>query len=96
VELYGPAGLRNFVRTNLKFMSTKFDAPYAVHELLTPKDPITSCAEGDRHENEVHGRDLMCGEDGLWREFDTCSEFSVGAAPLVHRGTPGIALEFLK
>ncbi|KAM6500755.1 Beta-lactamase-like protein [Amanita muscaria] len=43
VEIYGPAGLRSFVRQNFKMTFTHTADCYVVHELLTLKDQITPC-----------------------------------------------------
>ncbi|KAF9036768.1 beta-lactamase-like protein [Panaeolus papilionaceus] len=81
VEVYGPAGLRLFVRQNLKFTATRTAHKYVVHELLTSTDSITPCIptpEGAypsalatqpdvMHPSECVGRDMRASEDGLWR-----------------------------
>jgi ribonuclease Z len=43
VEIYGPAGLRAFVRQILTITNTRSADKYAVHELLTASDPVTPC-----------------------------------------------------
>ncbi|EAU88134.1 hypothetical protein CC1G_03806 [Coprinopsis cinerea okayama7 len=43
VEIYGPAGLRTFVRQIMKMTLTYTADCYTVHELLTKDDPVTPC-----------------------------------------------------
>ncbi|TDL22426.1 hypothetical protein BD410DRAFT_723115 [Rickenella mellea] len=85
VELYGPAGLRTFVRSILTMTSTSLTERYAVHELLSPTDTPTSCTLSDLHEGETPGRDIVCDEDGLWRGFLDAGHVQVDAAPIFHR-----------
>ncbi|KAH9483778.1 Zinc phosphodiesterase ELAC protein 1 [Psilocybe cubensis] len=80
VQLFGPAGLRTFVRQNLKYTLTRAADRYCVHELLTVHDSITPCdpiPEGSTsfhsaeanimHNSELPGLDIRAGPDGLWR-----------------------------
>ncbi|PPR01219.1 hypothetical protein CVT24_006046, partial [Panaeolus cyanescens] len=80
VELYGPAGLRLFVRQNLKLTATRTAHKYVVHELLTISDSMTPClptpdgaypsalaTQPDiMHPSECVGRDIRASENGLW------------------------------
>ncbi|KAF8327045.1 beta-lactamase-like protein [Amanita rubescens] len=43
VEIYGPAGLRSFVRQNFKMTATHTADKYVVHELLNRHDHVTPC-----------------------------------------------------
>ncbi|KAG6829665.1 hypothetical protein H0H92_003908 [Tricholoma furcatifolium] len=100
VEIYGPSGIRNFVRQNMKMTLSKTAHYYVVHELLTKDDPMTPCLPHDdsinslylpdvMHCNEVVGQDIVCGDDGLWRQFTTSNGFygdiCVDAGPILHR-----------
>ncbi len=81
VELFGPAGLRSFVRQNMKMTFTRTSNSYVVHELLKPEDQITPCdtapldsparmnfAEMNvMHYSELRGSDICASSDGLWR-----------------------------
>lgn len=69
MELYGPVGLRAFVRTILNMTDSKCQDKYVVHELLQPGElPSAPCTTRAMRDNEVKGRDIVCGEDGFWRE----------------------------
>ncbi|KZP24835.1 hypothetical protein FIBSPDRAFT_856635 [Athelia psychrophila] len=68
VEIYGPAGLRTFVRSILKMTMTSVGDRYVVHELLGPDDAVTPCSQEVVHSSECEGRDIRCGEDGFWRD----------------------------
>ncbi|KAF4611834.1 hypothetical protein D9613_004287 [Agrocybe pediades] len=43
IEIFGPAGLRLFIRQIMKMTFTRTADKYVVHELLTSTDPITPC-----------------------------------------------------
>ncbi|KDR73419.1 hypothetical protein GALMADRAFT_251075 [Galerina marginata CBS 339.88] len=82
VEIYGPAGLRLFVRQIMKMSLTRTSDKYVVHELLAAEDSETPCqpripdsplsnfniAEPHiLHCSEVAGLDIRPSPDGLWR-----------------------------
>ncbi|SJL00153.1 uncharacterized protein ARMOST_03465 [Armillaria ostoyae] len=88
VEIYGPAGIRNFVRLNMKMTLSRSSDKYVVHELLTPEDTVTPCATEDLHSSEAPGRDIV-SEDGFWPEITKGPGFygdvCVDAGPIAHR-----------
>jgi ribonuclease Z len=93
VEIYGPVGLRAFVRTILTLTHTRSADRYCVHELLMPGEVPSASgdAPGDWHYSEAGGRDIPCGDDGFWRNIVVQpSRFGcpvvVNAGPIVHRG----------
>lgn len=95
MELYGPAGLRAFIRTILNMTDSQCQDKYAVHELLhRGEQPSAPCTPGAMRGNEVEGRDIVCGDDGFWRECVKVStnrsrgEVVVDAGKVVHRGKP--------
>jgi len=85
IELYGPAGLRTFVRSILKMTSTELTERYAVHELLTPSDTRTTCGASEMHVGELPGRDILCDGNNIWNSFESDADIQVDAGPLVHR-----------
>ncbi|KII88763.1 hypothetical protein PLICRDRAFT_110762 [Plicaturopsis crispa FD-325 SS-3] len=89
IELYGPAGLRTFVRSIMKMTLTGTAEKFIVHELLREGDEPTPCEPDDLHESEVAGEDLFSDEDGFWREFTggtgPLSDIVVDAGPISHR-----------
>ena len=86
LELYGPSGLRNLVRTNLQITQTLLKGKYAAHELLLDHDKATTCEEHEMHQNEIPGRDIRVNPDGRWNHFEDSQGVQVDAAPIVHRG----------
>jgi len=95
VELYGPAGLRAFIRTILNMTDSQCQDKYAVHELLhRGEQPSAPCTPGTMRGNELEGRDIVCGDDGFWRECVKVTtnyskrEVVVDAGKVVHRGEP--------
>ncbi|KAJ3997969.1 beta-lactamase-like protein [Lentinula boryana] len=90
IEIYGPAGIRTFVRSILKMTLTRMSDKYVVHELLAPTDQVTSCEPEVMHANEVAGENIFCStEDGLWRGVTQgqgiFGPVVVDAGPIVHR-----------
>lgn len=105
IEIYGPSGIRSFVRQNMKMTLTKTAEFFVVHELLTKSDRVTPCLPHDAaigslhlpdvmHCNEVAGQDIICTEDGFWKELTTSSgaygEICVDAGAILHRGQPSL------
>ncbi|KAF7984061.1 hypothetical protein HWV62_17605 [Athelia sp. TMB] len=89
IEIYGPAGLRTFVRSILKMTLTSTGDRYVVHELLGPEDNVTSCDPAAVHSSECEGRDILSGEDGFWRDVvsgdGSKGSVTVDAGPILHR-----------
>lgn len=92
-EIFGPAGLRSFVRAILKLTHTRSADNWCVHELLFPGESASvSCdVPEEMHCNESVGRNICCGEDGFWREITvkkmmSGGRMSVSAGSIVHRG----------
>ncbi|KAJ7602474.1 hypothetical protein FB45DRAFT_966396 [Roridomyces roridus] len=69
IEIYGPAGIRNFVRSTLIMTLTSTAEKFVVHELLSTDDAPTPCSPEVMHSSELVGRDIHCTEDGFWRNF---------------------------
>ncbi|KAF7777465.1 hypothetical protein Agabi119p4_3537 [Agaricus bisporus var. burnettii] len=85
IQIYGPSGLRSFLRQNLKMTFTRCENTYVVHELLCKDDPVIPCNPPvDEHDpmsgsdfkdwdvlhcSEVPGRDIRADDQGLWRDI---------------------------
>ncbi|KAF6764877.1 beta-lactamase-like protein [Ephemerocybe angulata] len=82
LEIYGPAGLRTFVRQIMKMTFTSTAETYAVHELLHTGDVATPCDlpespkfdqnisdQNVMHVSETPGTDIWADKDGFWREI---------------------------
>ncbi|EPQ61361.1 Metallo-hydrolase/oxidoreductase [Gloeophyllum trabeum ATCC 11539] len=85
LQLYGPSGLRRFVRENLAMTHTSFGRSYAVHELLRPRDRVTS---GALHQDEWPGDNFLADGDvpgDRWHNFLKAPGMRVSAAMLTHR-----------
>ncbi|KAF8212492.1 beta-lactamase-like protein [Mycena galopus ATCC 62051] len=89
IEIYGPAGIRTFVRSIMTMTLTKTADKYVVHELLRTEDVPTSCEPEVMHANEVEGKDIWASEDGFWKEFalgrSAYGDILVDAGPILHR-----------
>jgi ribonuclease Z len=90
IELFGPAGLRNFVRACLFATATRTADKYVVHELLGTDDLLTSCTPEHMHGSEAPGRDIRPDDDGFWQGVLNVKGYGtdlvVDAGPIVHRG----------
>ncbi|RDB24166.1 Ribonuclease Z [Hypsizygus marmoreus] len=100
IEIYGPAGIRNFVRQIMKMTLTRTSDTYVVHELVTVEDTRTPCFVADdatnnvldvevMHCNETPGLDILCSPDGFWegltRARGAFGDVFVDAGPISHR-----------
>ncbi|KAJ7480454.1 beta-lactamase-like protein [Mycena galericulata] len=90
IEIYGPAGIRTFVRSLLKLTLTQTAQRYVAHELLRPEDTTTPCEPPEvMHSSELVGRDIRCSDDGFWRTFTqgigALGPVVVDAGPILHR-----------
>ncbi|KAG0705215.1 beta-lactamase-like protein [Suillus ampliporus] len=89
IELYGPAGLRTFVRSIFAMTLTHTGERYVVHELLTSTDTPTSCDPAVLHQSECPGQDFLCDDDGFWRGVTSGTGYwgdvVVDAGPILHR-----------
>ncbi|CAL1703017.1 unnamed protein product [Somion occarium] len=98
VEIFGPRGMRNFIRTILTLTHTRSQDKYCVHELLLPGESPSASARSSYpddtlHESELPGQDLPCDADGFWRNI--CLEsvrygggrvkVAIDAGPIMHR-----------
>ena len=87
IEIYGPAGIRTFVRSILKMTLTSTGERYVVHELLNINDEITSCTLEELHTSECAGKNIRADrKTGFWTDIYTKSGLSVDAGPIEHRG----------
>ncbi|KAG6376052.1 beta-lactamase-like protein [Boletus reticuloceps] len=89
IEIYGPAGLRAFVRSILTMTLTKTADTYAVHELLTPQCSRTPCDAKSLHSSECPGLDFLCDDQGIWQALTVVrgrhGNTIVDAGPISHR-----------
>ncbi|GBG72885.1 hypothetical protein CBR_g12605 [Chara braunii] len=72
-QIYGPVGLRAWLRTTLCLSEAGVPNKYAVHELVPPggqrrstRRGLSMLMEDPPHVDELPGRDIACGGDGLW------------------------------
>lgn len=98
VEIYGPHGIRKFVRTIMTLTHTRSADKYVVHELLSPDETASvssiSTENNPLHGNELPGKDLSCDANGFWRNIasEVCTGYGSGryrmlvdAGPILHR-----------
>ncbi|KAG8704617.1 hypothetical protein FRC09_003423 [Ceratobasidium sp. 395] len=85
LDVFGPHGLRELLRTSLRLTQTALSGKYAVHEFLFPGDAPFPCEQSDLHANEAAGRNLVQSTDGYWSNFENASGWIVSAGPIKHR-----------
>ncbi len=83
LEIYGPSGIRAYVRNGLFYTHTLLGGSYVVHELWSPNDPPDPLTSIPRPAAELPGRDIQ-QIDGTWPEIYKDAAFSVSAAPILH------------
>lgn len=93
MNIYGPVGIRQFVRRILEITKATLAGVLAIHELIPEGgQPSVGCAEEDLHVNEGVGQDIYPNADGVWDTIVNEGQlkgqrgWSVSAGPLVHRG----------
>ncbi|KAG6833183.1 hypothetical protein H0H87_010245 [Tephrocybe sp. NHM501043] len=84
----------------MKMTLTKTAGFFVVHELLRTTDRATPCLPYDEtidnlhspdmmHYNELPGQDIVCSNDGFWKEFAISGghygDIYVDAGPILHR-----------
>lgn len=92
LEIYGPRGLRRYVREVLCLSRSPLPFPFRVHELIPMEDQlprnwhtwgVSQEATGPPHPQELPGRDI-CAENGVW-EVSEDDSVSVQAGRVKHR-----------
>ncbi|KAJ1310667.1 hypothetical protein OPQ81_009195 [Rhizoctonia solani] len=85
VDIYGPRGLRELLRTILRITQTSLSGKYAVHELLTAEDDPCPCEPTIMHSNETNGEDFRLSSDGYWKQIAKDGDWVVSAGSIKHR-----------
>ena len=94
IEVYGPAGVRAFVRDMFKLTHTRTASHYCVHELLMSNETASAPCDPPEvmHPSEETGKDIFAGGDGFWKDVadgyvgSGGGHLAVDAGPIVHRG----------
>ncbi|KAG8218642.1 beta-lactamase-like protein [Butyriboletus roseoflavus] len=86
LEIYGPLGTRAYVRAGLTYTHTLLGAPYVVHELRFPTDPL----DGDQIELPPHTSELPSGPSPAAPILHSvpCVGYAVQEAPVPGRIDP--------
>ncbi|KAH7330566.1 beta-lactamase-like protein [Rhizoctonia solani] len=85
LDIYGPQGLRELLRTILRITQTSLSGKYAVHELLSGDDDPYPCEPTIIHSNEIKGTEFRPASDGYWKEITKDGDWVVSAGPIKHR-----------
>ncbi|KAG9124695.1 hypothetical protein FRC07_010585 [Ceratobasidium sp. 392] len=86
LDVYGPRGLRELLRTSLRLTQATLSGKYAVHEFMFPGDAPYQYEQSDLHPNEAAGKDLVQSAAGYWSNFEHDAPWTVSAGPIKHRG----------
>lgn len=91
VEIYGPKGLREYVRSALTLTYTHLNDWYVVHELHFPTDTPSDPSANLYLKELPTGRNIPADASGLWHTFCRypSSEFTLSAAP-IHHSVPSL------
>lgn len=95
LDIYGPEGIRNYLRTAMQVSYSRVTVPYRVHELKqipflhgkytrSPSLPQISTTFNPRYGERQGGRDIYPDENGVYQLVEGDSELSVQAAPMQH------------
>ncbi|KAI8497249.1 Zinc phosphodiesterase ELAC protein 1 [Branchiostoma belcheri] len=93
VEIYGPLGLRRYLRTCLELSRSPISFSYVVHELEPVEEQLPQdweewhpehTSSGPVHPGEGEGRTIRRDETGAWHLFED-SRFVVKAGAIHHR-----------
>ncbi|KAA1066661.1 hypothetical protein PGT21_021570 [Puccinia graminis f. sp. tritici] len=93
VEIFGPSGIREFVRSTLRLTKTHSLLKIKVNELLRySKDQVYTpslsnpTGSGRLWHNEILGEDIWSDQNGLWKDVIPINQcgVSVSAAPIQH------------
>ncbi|KAK6360866.1 hypothetical protein TWF730_006982 [Orbilia blumenaviensis] len=96
-EIYGPEGLREYIRTSLRLTRSMLGASYVVHELHVPKAGVQESAvvkdvaagEGVMP-MEIPGYNVFPDKNGYWMDIISSTrslrtkEWDVSAGPILH------------
>ncbi len=95
VQIYGPRGIRIFIRTAMQLTHSRVTIPYVVHELhdipflhrrytrTEPENPKVICDESLAHGEQPGGCIIYPSSNGIF-EVLTDGDFTVKAAPMQH------------
>ncbi|KAK6329923.1 hypothetical protein TWF718_003350 [Orbilia javanica] len=94
-EVYGPEGLREYIRTSLRLTRSLLGGSYVVHELHFPTSGVEECAKvkhsaDDMMPMELPGYNIFPDKDGCWRDIFSSAEspqpreWEVSAGPILH------------
>merc|ERR1711879_174160 len=84
INIFGPKGLRLYLRAALSVSASFLNFSICVHELIQEGD-TPSCGEEDSLVFELPGKNLYPGADGLWKlPFSDSRISSIVAGPLMH------------
>lgn len=86
LEIYGPEGLREFIRANLRGTHTVLNGYIRVTELHARRDDSGAVPDPrvGLYEREVPGENILPNDGVLWTDFVVTPEFHVSAGPTVH------------
>lgn len=80
LDVYGPCGLKELLRTTFRLTYTMLTSSFRVHELLLEGDQINADPPFIREEGS---RDIRCSQ-GAWKAISTDDHFTVTAVPITH------------
>lgn len=81
IDVYGPCGVKEFLRTTFRLTYTILAKSFRLHELLFESDPTDPAAPFMREEGS---RDVRIGADGAWKDISYDDKCKITAVPIHH------------
>lgn len=84
IEVFGPKGIREYIRTTLRLTYTYLGSWIQINELLFPHEEAEETSAHTRYEKEIPGRSIHQDKEGFWRDIAQTGEFSISAGEIKH------------
>ncbi|KAF8418032.1 beta-lactamase-like protein [Tirmania nivea] len=84
IEIFGPKGLREYVRHTLRLTYTHLGSWISVHEMLLAHEEETPNTADMCYVKEIPGNNFRQDKRGFWRDIFKNEEFSISAGEIKH------------
>ncbi|KAF8439161.1 beta-lactamase-like protein [Terfezia claveryi] len=84
IEIFGPKGLREYVRHTLRLTYTHLGGWISVHELLLAHEEETPNTTDMCYVKEIPGNNLRQDKRGFWKDIFKNEEFNISAGEIRH------------
>ena len=84
IEIFGPKGLREYVRHTLRLTYTHLGSWISIHELLLAHEKETPNTTDMCYAKEIPGNNFRQDKRGQWKDIFKNEEFSISAGEIKH------------